>query len=67
MFTVHLYEWQIQGGKAVLQASTSKTTGRVERRGTQMGNPPSPQSWMLINEAGTVLSIFCVLFHLILT
>lgn len=67
MLTVHLYEWQIQGGKAVLQVSTSKMTGRVERSGTQMGNPSSLQTWILINEAGTVLSTFCVLFHLILT
>lgn len=51
MFTVHLYEWQTQGGKAFLQASASKITGRVERRETQVRNPSSSRSLILMMQA----------------
>lgn len=51
MFTIHLDEWQIQGGEACLQESTFKITNSVEERGTPMGNPSSSQPLILMKQA----------------
>ena len=56
MFTVYPYEWQIQGEKGFFSVGASKTTNKVEGRGTQMANLSHIPATN-INEAGTMLII----------